>query len=99
MAISSAAIARSRVSCHSSVTECIRFHHGDLLACFSTQRETLNLFPIVRECFRTAPEYDFSRPPEPSALYDQRNWGMSSDRFCQLVREAEQNLQLKGGRP
>jgi N-acetylglucosamine malate deacetylase 2 len=70
----------------------------DLLACFATQRETLKLFPLVTERFRTAPQYDFSSPPQQPTLYDQRDWGMTSARFCGLVREAEQSLQSKGVR-
>lgn len=71
-----------------------------LLACFNTQVETLQSFPLVRECFRTAPQYDFSRPPQPPpTLYDLRPWGMLSDRFCELAGEAEHQLQDERTRP
>jgi LmbE family N-acetylglucosaminyl deacetylase len=66
--------------------------HG-LLACFKTQRETLRGFTATEERFRVAPEYDFSIPPhEPPVLYDGYPWGMTSTRFCELAREAEQEL-------
>jgi LmbE family N-acetylglucosaminyl deacetylase len=66
--------------------------HG-LLACFKTQRETLRGFTAIDERYRVAPEYDFSTPPhEPPVLYDGYPWGMTSTRFCELAREAEQEL-------
>jgi LmbE family N-acetylglucosaminyl deacetylase len=33
-------------------------------ACFSSQRENLMYFSTLTECFRRAPSYDFSRPPD-----------------------------------
>lgn len=59
------------------------------LACFTTQHETLSNFPLVDERYRIAPRYDFSRPPHAGPiLYDQFPWGMTSERFCELAREA-----------
>ncbi len=64
-----------------------------LIACFKTQRETLRGFTATGERYRVAPEYDFSTPAhEPPVLYDGYPWGMNSARFCELAREAEQEL-------
>jgi len=65
-----------------------------LLACFTTQRETLKYFSVDQECFRIAPAYDFQKPPHaPPVFYDGYPWGMHSTRFCRLARKAEENLQ------
>lgn len=64
-----------------------------LLDCFVTQRETVSGFPMEYERFRIAPQYDFGRPPnEGRVLYDRYPWGMTSERFCHLAREAEEEL-------
>jgi LmbE family N-acetylglucosaminyl deacetylase len=64
-----------------------------LLACFTTQRETLKYFGVDQECFRIAPSYDFQKPPHPPPVfYDGYPWGMESRRFCQLALRAEENL-------
>ncbi len=58
--------------------------------CFRSQRETLRGFPLDCERFRIAPAYDFRSPPHPPPLlYDGYPWGMTSQRFSQLAREAE----------
>jgi len=60
------------------------------LDCFTTQRETLRGFPLEWERFRTAPAYDFTRPPHPPPLlYDRYPWGMTCERFSEQAREAE----------
>lgn len=64
-----------------------------LLACYATQRQTLSYFPIDCERFRVAPQYDFLRPPNSgSVFYDQYPWGMNSQRFCAMAREATAEL-------
>lgn len=64
-----------------------------MLACFTSQRETLSQFGTVVEMFRVAPRYDFTQPPHTRPLfYDQFAWGMTSQRFCKLAREAEHSL-------
>lgn len=65
----------------------------ELLDCFTTQRETLRGFSSREERYRVAPEYDFTAPPHnPPVLYDSYPWGMTSARFCELAREAENEL-------
>lgn len=64
-----------------------------ILACFTTQQETLRGLPVDWERFRVAPEYDFTRPPDaPRVLYESFPWGMTSSRFCELARQAEDVL-------
>ena len=71
-----------------------RMRKQALLACFTTQQETLRYFALDFERFRIAPEYDFCRPPHPSPVfYDQYPWGMTSQRFCKLAEKAEDVLQ------
>jgi LmbE family N-acetylglucosaminyl deacetylase len=61
-----------------------------LIDCFVSQKETLHGFPREWERYRTAPDYDFRKPPhQPPVLYDGRPWGMTSSRFCELARQAE----------
>jgi len=62
----------------------------DLLACFPSQHDILQCFPTNQEIFRIAPQYDFHQPPHtPPVFYDQRPWGMTAIRFCDLAREAD----------
>ncbi len=64
-----------------------------LIACFASQRETLNGFHDSTERFRIAPIYDFEEPPHGGkVLYEHYPWGMDSERFCQLVIQAEAEL-------
>ncbi len=65
-----------------------------MLACFTTQQETLRYFQLEQEQFRIAPAYDFRKPPHPGPVfYDQFPWGMTSQRFCELAGQAEDALQ------
>ena len=64
-----------------------------LIACFTTQRETLKGFHEPTERYRIAPVYDFTLPPHHGeVLYDHYPWGMTSVRFCELASEAEAQL-------
>jgi len=68
-----------------------------MIDCFTTQRRALGMFDIATERYRSAPRYDFSRPPHPGALlYERYPWGMEGDRFGHLAREALVALELEG---
>lgn len=68
-----------------------------LLDCYATQRQTLSYFPVDCERFRVAPQYDFLRPPDSgSVFYDRYAWGMNSQRFCAMAREATAELFPQG---
>jgi LmbE family N-acetylglucosaminyl deacetylase len=61
-----------------------------LLACFTTQKETLRGFSLESERFRIAPQYDFRHPPYCERVsYEQYPWGMTSQHFCQLAQQVE----------
>lgn len=71
-----------------------RMRKRALLACFTTQQETLSCFKVEEERFRIAPEYNFRRPPhDGQVFYDRFPWGMTAQRFCELAAEAENALQ------
>lgn len=68
-----------------------------MLACFTTQSETLKYFPIHRERFRLAPAYDFTKPPHEGRLwYEQYDWGFTGASFCDLATRAMGEIGLKG---
>ena len=68
-----------------------------LLACFATQWDTLQYFPVEVERFRPAPAYDFTRPPHQGRLfYELHPGGMTGARFRELARSALQELGLSG---
>jgi N-acetylglucosamine malate deacetylase 2 len=61
-----------------------------LLACFASQQETLRCFTAEHERFRVAPQYDFHCPPHSGQLfYEHYPWGMTSEQFCELARQAD----------
>jgi LmbE family N-acetylglucosaminyl deacetylase len=65
------------------------------LACFGSQRETLQYFGVEREQFRLAPAYDFAQPPHAGQLfYERYPWGMDPSRFRQLAVAALADLGL-----
>ena len=68
-----------------------------MIDCFTTQQRVLGMFDLGIERYRSAPRYDFSRPPHPGALlYEHYPWGMEGDRFGHLAREALVALELEG---
>jgi LmbE family N-acetylglucosaminyl deacetylase len=70
-----------------------RKRKASVLRCFVTQQRTLDAFPVDRESFRIAPDYDFHRPAHPGpAYYDSFRWGTTSEDFCNLTREADRTL-------
>lgn len=57
-----------------------------MLDCYDTQRETLQLFRCEYERFRPAPAYDFSEPPHPGILfYENFNWGITGEQWRALA--------------
>ena len=67
-----------------------------LLACFTSQAETLKQFGVARESFRVAPAYDFNRPPHEGALlYEAYGWGgLTGAEFRSQAAAALQELGL-----
>lgn len=76
-----------------SLSQAERDRKQALIDCFATQKQVLSQFRLETERFRIAPSYDFGQPPHPPpVLYDEQPWGMTSERFCGLAREAQQML-------
>lgn len=66
-----------------------------MLACYATQQQVIQNFGVLEERFRAAPAYDFTAPPHSGQLfYEQFPWGMSSERWTTLAREAQRGLGL-----
>ncbi len=79
--------------CVVELTEEQRARKRERLACFRSQAETLGLFGVERERYRVAPAYDFLRPPHVGRLYyEEFDWGMTGERFCELAGAAEREL-------
>jgi LmbE family N-acetylglucosaminyl deacetylase len=69
---------------------------SELIAGFTTQRETLSGFPVEGEGYRRAPAYDFRQPPHPGKLhYENYPWGMTGERFRELAAGALRELGLE----
>ena len=67
-----------------------------MLACHHTQAATLQYFSTDRERFRIAPRYEFTRPPHEGKLfYENFNWGMTADRWCELASRAMLGLAME----
>jgi LmbE family N-acetylglucosaminyl deacetylase len=64
-----------------------------LLDCYRTQQNKLKLLRLDQECFRVAPEYDFTVPPHAGDLFFERQGvGISGKRFRALAEEALDEL-------
>jgi LmbE family N-acetylglucosaminyl deacetylase len=70
-----------------------------LIDCYRSQRTMLAQFPVRLERYRVAPHYDFERAPHPGKLcYELFPWGMTGERFRELVVAARAELGLEGAR-
>jgi N-acetylglucosamine malate deacetylase 2 len=68
-----------------------------MLACYRSQVRVLQHFSIEEERFRSAPEYDFRKPPHPGPLfYEQFPWGMTGAKWTWLARSAQDTLEPYG---
>jgi N-acetylglucosamine malate deacetylase 2 len=64
-----------------------------LLACYVSQTRTLQAFSTEVECFRIAPDYDFTQAPHDGPLYYEHfNWGVTGERWRELARRCLQEL-------
>jgi LmbE family N-acetylglucosaminyl deacetylase len=64
-----------------------------LFACYRSQQHVLSQFRTDLECFRTAPVYDFTKPPHEGPLYyESFNWGIDGKRWRQLARHTVERL-------
>lgn len=69
-----------------------------MYACFVTQQEVLEGFPVGAEAFRPAPRYRFLEAPHSGRLhYEKFPWGMTGERFRALAAVALAVLGLEDG--
>jgi hypothetical protein len=62
---------------------------SEMFAAYVTQQDILAGFSLHAEHFRSAPEYNFTKPPNGGrVLYDRENWGIRSDGWLRHAREA-----------
>jgi len=67
----------------------------EMLAAFTSQRQTLLLLDADLERFRVAPDYDFSILPNGGdLLYERFDWGLSGETWLSLVNDAHERLRL-----
>jgi N-acetylglucosamine malate deacetylase 2 len=79
------------------LTEAQKARKRWMLSCFTTQADVLKYFPIERERFRPAPTYNFTKPPHEGRLfYEQQDWGINGQAFCELAAHALDELRLEG---
>ena len=68
-----------------------------MVECFETQKDVLCMFPLERERFRPAPQYDWTQPPHSGPLlYEQYDWGMRGECWRALAGEALAELGITG---
>lgn len=66
-----------------------------MFACFQTQRQMLDNFPIGVEKLRPAPAYDFTAAPHEGLLfYENFDWGMTGGRWRTLAGSALADLRV-----
>lgn len=76
-----------------------RARKATALAAYASQAEVLANFPPERESFRTAPTYDFTRPPPPGEVnYDGWGWSLTSVIWRERAARAMAELSLENAR-
>jgi len=66
-----------------------------MIACYISQKEMLQAFPVKLERFRKAPRYDYLNPPHQGRLfYECFDRGMSGDRWRSLASKALHNMEI-----
>lgn len=62
-----------------------------MIACYETQRHTLEGFAVDIERYRCAPVYDFTQlPNDGRLLYERHSWNMDGARWQALVRSVDE---------
>lgn len=68
-----------------------------MMDCFKTQLYLLADKPLEIECFRDAPEYDFTLPPSGEKLfYEYHDFGMTGRCWRELASQAYRTLDISG---
>lgn len=64
-----------------------------MLLCDRSQGDLVATFPVERECFRLAPDYDFRQPPHFGRLfYEQHDFGLDGAQWRELAVAALRSL-------
>lgn len=78
------------------LTPALRERKRAMLACFASQRSTLQYFDCVAEPLRVAPAYRFGTPPHDGTLfYENFDWGISGHDWRAEARSAARSLGLE----
>lgn len=65
----------------------------DMSACYASQQRVLASFDVDAECFRLAPEYDFTAPPHAGRLfYEWFTWGVTGMEWRRLAEHALEEI-------
>jgi len=76
-----------------ALSEHLRECKRRMFACFTTQAQMLQQFPIDVERFREAPAYDFTEAPHRGTLfYENFSWGVTGDVWRKLAKQAGRAL-------
>jgi len=76
------------------LSEAERTRKAGMFAAYASQRGVLGGFAINHECFRVAPEYDFSRPPHQGKLwYECMAWATTGQQWRAVALEKIVGLQ------
>ena len=74
-----------------ALTEEERRRKQEMFACYKTQARVLAWFTVNEERFRSAPRYDFTRPPHDGPLhYETLDWGITGEVWRQYAAAALQ---------
>lgn len=85
--------ARRRPTITTTLDPAARALKRRLFAEFASQARVLRAFAIGVERFRTAPRYDFTRPPHDGPLlYERFPWGITGERWRALAADARAEL-------
>ena len=68
----------------------------EMFQCFKSQEPVLRDFPIEEEKFRTAPQYDFTKPPHSGPLhYETLGWNITGEDWRKSASAALEILETK----
>jgi hypothetical protein len=66
-----------------------------LYECYPSQENVLKQFPILNEPLRSAPAYDFQKPPcKGKLLYEGFGWGIDGRKWRACARKARRVLRF-----
>lgn len=83
----------NRMPVVAELDEADRARKRRMLLCHKSQGDLIDAFPVERECFRRAPDYDFRQPPHSGRLfYEHHDFGLDGARWRDLAATALRGL-------